>query len=61
MRNFLRAPWEKSGKNCWFTIRSLLCFELEQIRDHFNYKNFLFFYNKSGLRFDLAKSMAKFV
>ena len=38
-----------------------LCFELEQIRDHFYYKNFLFFYNKSGLRFAVAQSISNFV
>ena len=27
-------------KSSWVTIRSSLCFELEQIRDHFYYKNF---------------------
>ena len=45
------------SKNSWVTIRSLLCFELEQIRDHFYYINFLFFYNKSGLRFAVTQSI----
>ena len=44
-------------KNGWFTTRSSLCFELEQIRDHFYYTNFLFFYNKSGLRFAVTQSI----
>ena len=48
--------WQKNG---WVTIRSSLCFELEQIRDHFYYTNFLFFYNKSGLRFSVTQSIAK--
>ena len=48
-------------KSSWVTIRSSLCFELEQIRDHFYYTNFKFFYNKSGLRFALAQSIANFL
>ena len=45
------------SKNRWVTIETSLCFELEQIRDHFYYTNFLFFYNKSGLRFAVTQSI----
>ena len=45
------------SKNGWVTIRSSLCFELEQIRGHFYFTNFLFFYNKSGVRFDITQSI----
>ena len=44
-------------KNSWVTIETSLCFELEQIQDHFYYTNFLFFYNKSGLRFAVTQSI----
>ena len=44
-------------KNSWFTIKTLLCFELQKIRDHFCFTNFLFFYNKSGLRFAVTQSI----
>ena len=40
MSRFSQWTLEKSPKNCWFTIRTSLCFELEQIRGHFYYTNF---------------------
>ena len=45
----------------WVTIRTSLCFELQQILDHFYYKHFLFFYNKSGLRFAVAWCITNFL
>ena len=37
------------------------CFELEQIRDHFYYRNGQFFYCKCGLGFALAQSIAELI
>ena len=39
------------------TIRILLCFELQQIWDHFYYTNAPHLYSKSGLRFAVTQSI----
>ena len=45
-------------KSGWVSIRTLLCFELQQIWDHFCYKKIKRFYNKSGLGFSVTQSIA---
>ena len=39
----------------------LLCFELQQIRDHFYYKNFKSFVSKSGLRFAITQRIKNLI
>ena len=54
-----RTQYTGFSKNSWVTIRTLLCFEIQQNRYHFYSTNFLFFYNKSALRFAVTQSIAK--
>ena len=41
------------------TIKTLLCLELEQIRDHFYDTNGGYLYSESGLRFAVTQSKTK--
>ena len=45
------------SKNGCVTIRTWLCFKLEQIRDHFYYTNGGHLINESGLRFAISQSI----
>ena len=49
------------SKNGCVSIKTWLCLELEQIRNHFYYTNRGYFINKSGLRFAVSQSIRKFL